>query len=205
MVNIDSMKTRELILRRFDSLAFLRASHEIVKYKPEFYDENGVYQKDEWTNYSDIGEVYEGRIVTRDDYLDVENRFIDITRAILAAAGCSYITLGYVEARRRKGLREGMRVRVQEIDPFLRLALRGKAFIVFVNRSKGVQFDFSNDVLYMHLNCRVPDNELRTIVESRSLYLDPRVKRVVTVSDDLDVETVEYEWGYEDGLDGLRD
>ena len=178
------MRIRDLILRRFDSLAFQRASHEIVKYKPEYYDENGVYQKEEWTNYSDIGEMYEGRIVTMADYLDVENRFIDITRAILEAAGCSYITLGYVEARRRKGLKEGMRVRVQEIDSFLRLALRGKAYIVFINRSKGVQFDFSNDVLYMHLNCPIPDNELRTIVESRGLYLDPRVKRVVTVSDD---------------------
>lgn len=178
------MKNRELILRRFDSLAFQRASHEIVKYKPEYYDENGEYPKDEWTNYSDIGKVYEGKIVTMADYLDVENRFIDITRAILEAAGCSFITLGYVEARRRKGLKEGMRVRVQEIDSFLRLVLRGKAYIVFINRSKGVQFDFSNDVLYMHLNCRIPDNELRAIVESRGLYLDPRVKRIVLINDD---------------------
>lgn len=186
------MKLRDLILRRSDSLRFLKASHEIVKYEPQYYDENGAYQKDEWTCFSDVGKEYEGKVVTMEDYLDVENRFINITRAILEASGCKYITLGYMEARRRKGLKEGMRVRVQDIDPFLRFALRGKAYIVFINKSKGVQFDFSEDFLYMHLNCRIPDDELRAIVESRGLYLDPRAKRVAICHDDsIDIYTFE--------------
>ena len=178
------MNLKDLILRRTDSLRFLRATHEIVKYEPRYYDENGAYQKDEWTCFSDVGKEYEGKVVTMEDYLDVENRFINITRAILEASGCKYITLGYMEARRRKGLKEGMRVRVQDIDPFLRFALRGKAYIVFINKSKNIQFDFDNDVLYMNLNCRIPNDELRAIVESRGLYLDPRVKRVVICHDD---------------------
>lgn len=40
---------RDLILRRLNNLRFLKASHEIVKYGPQYYDENGAYQKDEWT------------------------------------------------------------------------------------------------------------------------------------------------------------
>ena len=181
---------RDLILRRLNNLRFLKASHEIVKYGPQYYDENGAYQKDEWTCFSDVGKECEGKVVKMEDYLDVENRFIDITRAILEAAGCSYVTLGYVEAWRQKELKEGMRVRIQEIDPFLRLVLRGKAYIVFINRSKGIQFDFSEDVLYMHLNCRLPNDELRTIVESHGLYLDPRVKRVEICHDDcIDIYT----------------
>ena len=183
-----SMKQRDLILRRFNSFRFKQAAHEIVKYEPQYYDENGVYQKDEWTYYGDIGKEYEGRVVTMEDYLDVENRFIDITRTILETAGCTYITLGYVEvlgkrrsieAMRRMGLKEGMRIRVEKIDSYLRMSLRGEAFIVFINSRKGVQFDFSEDVLYMHLYCRIPEEELRTIVETRGLYLDPRVKVIV--------------------------
>ena len=49
------MKQKDLILKRFDNLNFLKASHEIVKYSPEYYDENGVYQRNEWTAFSDIG------------------------------------------------------------------------------------------------------------------------------------------------------
>ena len=186
------MKQRELITRRFDSFRFKKASHEIVKYEPQYYDENGAYQKDEWTCFFDIGKEYEGKVVTMEDYLDVENRFIAVTRAILEAAGCTYVTLGYVEAIRGKRVKEGMRVRVQKIDHYIRLVLRGKVWIVFINSSKGVQFDFSEDVMYMHLFCRIPDEQLREIVESRGLYLDPRVKKVVMCYDDrIEIYTFE--------------
>ena len=178
------MKQKELILRRFNSFRFKKASHEIVKYKPEFYDDNGVYQKDEWTSYYDVGKEYDGKVVSLEEYLDIENRFISITRAVLESAGCTFVTLGYIESRRKKGLKEGMRVRVDKIAPYLRMALQGKAFIVFINRDKGIQFDFSEDVLYMHLNCRIPEEELRNIVESRGLYLDPRGKVIVLWKDD---------------------
>jgi hypothetical protein len=170
------VKQRDIILNRFDSLRFARASHEIVKYRPEFYDEKGHYQKDEWTSFSDVGKEYEGRIVTMEEYLEIENRFISITHVILEEAGCKYVTLGYIENSRRKKVKEGMRVSTSEIDYYLRLALRGKVFIVFINSSKGIQFDWSEDYLYMHLYCRIPEDRLREIVESRGLYLDPRSK-----------------------------
>ena len=169
-------KQSDIILNRFDSLRFARASHEIVKYRPEFYDEKGRYQKDEWTSFSDVGKEYEGRIVTMEEYTEIENRFISITHAILEEAGCKYITLGYVYKSHHKRVKEGMRVSASEIDYYLRLALRGKVFIVFINSSRGIQFDWSEDYLYMHLFCRIPDDRLREIVESRGLYLDPRSK-----------------------------
>ncbi|MBQ3207619.1 MAG: hypothetical protein IJN30_00090 [Bacteroidales bacterium] len=185
------MKQKELILKRFDNLNFLKASHEIVKYSPEYYDENGVYQRNEWTAFSDIGKEYEGKVVTKEDYLDVENRFIDITQSILKAAGCTYITLGYIYSR-RKNLKEGKRVRISDIAPYIRLALRGKAYIVFINSKRNIQFDFSEDYLYMHLYCRISDSQLNSIVESRGLYLDPRVKRVIMFDDDNDELNIHY-------------
>ena len=178
------MKQRELITRRFDSLSFQKASHEIVKYEPQYYDDNGVYQKDEWTCFFDIGKEYEGKVVTMEDYLDIENRFIAVTRAILEAAGCTFVTIGYVEAIRGKRVKEGIRIRVQQIDHYIRLVLRGKMWIVFINSSRGVQFDFNEDVMYMHLFCRLPDEQLREIVESRGLYLDPRTRRIEICRDD---------------------
>ena len=54
------MRQKEIISRRLNNLEFLKESHEIVKYAPQYYDENGAYQKDEWTCFSDIGKEYEG-------------------------------------------------------------------------------------------------------------------------------------------------
>ena len=127
-------------------------------------------------SFDDVGRVYGGKVVTIDDYLEIENRFIEITHAILEESGCKFVTLGYVENYRRKAVKEGKRVHVSHLDYYLRMALRGEAFIVFINRSRGVQFDWSSDCLYMHLYCRIPLNRLRSIVESRGLFLDPRSK-----------------------------
>ncbi len=82
-------------------------------------------------------------------------------------------------------MKEGIRIRVQQIDHYIRLVLRGKMWIVFINRSRGVQFDFNEDVMYMHLFCRLPDEQLREIVESRGLDLDPRTRRIEICRDDI--------------------
>ena len=45
--------------------------HEIVKYCPENYDENGAYKANEWTSFSDIGKSYDGKVFTLENYLRV--------------------------------------------------------------------------------------------------------------------------------------
>ena len=44
--------------------------HEIVKYPPQNYI-NGIYEKDEWTDYSDIGKVFDDKLFTLEEYLSV--------------------------------------------------------------------------------------------------------------------------------------
>ena len=50
--------------------------YRIVKYNP-IYRENGIYQKDEWTEYSDIGQTFDGELFTEQEYLKVEQNYID--------------------------------------------------------------------------------------------------------------------------------
>ena len=64
--------------------------------------------------------------------------------------------------------------------------------LVFPGNGKRFAGDFDEDVMYMHLFCRIPDEQLREIVESRGLYLDPRVKKVVMCYDDrIEIYTFE--------------
>ena len=64
--------------------------------------------------------------------------------------------------------------------------------IIFINSKRNIQFDFSEDYLYMHLYCRISDSQLNSIVESRGLYLDPRVKRVIMFDYDNDELNIYY-------------
>ena len=50
--------------------------YKISKYNPKNY-KDGAYQLDEWTDFSDIGKVFESGIFTMEEYLKVEKNYID--------------------------------------------------------------------------------------------------------------------------------
>jgi hypothetical protein len=49
----------------------------ITKYDPKNRNLNGSYLKKEWTSYSDIGKIFENNQFTVEDYLKIENAYID--------------------------------------------------------------------------------------------------------------------------------
>ena len=61
----------------------------ITKYNPLLRDELGNYTKNEWTSFSDIGKSYEDRTFISDDYLRIENKYIN---AILWFMDCMQIS-----------------------------------------------------------------------------------------------------------------
>ena len=67
----------------------------IVRYNPKYYDTQGVYTKDEWTDFSDVGREFEGKRLSIEEYLVVENNFIAFVRECVELVGCKY--LGFTE------------------------------------------------------------------------------------------------------------
>ena len=50
--------------------------YRITKYNPDFRDEDGVFEGEDWTSISDVGKNFSGRILTFEEYLSVENKYI---------------------------------------------------------------------------------------------------------------------------------
>ena len=48
----------------------------ISKYNPK-YRVNGAYVKEEWTDYSDIGNIFDGHVFTFEDYLKMELNYLN--------------------------------------------------------------------------------------------------------------------------------
>jgi hypothetical protein len=46
-----------------------------TKYNPEFRNDQGYYLKEEWTAVSDIGKVFDGKVLTETDYIEDEKRY----------------------------------------------------------------------------------------------------------------------------------
>ena len=177
--------------------------HEIVKYKPENYNEDGVYTVDEWTHISDVGRVFNGHIFTIEEYLVTEDRYASVVISLMKAHNCQYIIIGnllYCETKREKMNREkemlsdpysyhnipllptlrtirlGERIHIsnrKRIEDAVRLNLRGYIYVYLMNRKQNLIIDFGYD-LYMLLKSRLSKDSLRKIVVKEGLYLDPR-------------------------------
>ena len=58
---------------------------QITKYDPENRDATGVYLKNEWTDYGEVGRTFDGKKLTFAEYLEVEAKYI---QAVLLFMEC---------------------------------------------------------------------------------------------------------------------
>ncbi len=170
--------------------------HEIVKYNPKFY-KNGIYINDEWVSMSEIGNIYNGKRFTIEEYLAVEQKYIDTILSIMQRLKCKYLIIDYIEIDKTDlinnirlskfpkqdlplinhiyNLETKNRIYYTKISPIIKLALRDYIYVIFSNNTHKLQFDISYN-LYLNINCNLEFNELKNIVTKNGLFLDPRNK-----------------------------
>lgn len=75
--------------------------YRVTKYNPQLRNARGIYLKsleEEWTSYSDVGKVFEGKKLTYQDYIAVEDSYI---QAIILFMNCLQIDSLTVESLER--------------------------------------------------------------------------------------------------------
>lgn len=58
-------------------------SWRITKYNPNFRDHNDVYNMNDWTSFGDVGKNFDGKILTFNEYIAVENAYINAVLAFM--------------------------------------------------------------------------------------------------------------------------
>lgn len=71
--------------------------YRVAKYDPAFRDREGRYLREEWTSVSDIGRLFGGVVLTREDYQRVENDHVEAALAFLREADCGSLLAVGVE------------------------------------------------------------------------------------------------------------
>lgn len=142
----------------------------VTKYDPKKRNAQGYYLWDEWTEYSDIGKIYQGREVTITEYLDVEERYLAYIEAFLWALNvkemaiyCLWIDKNNNDALKRLGgepllpfekIQEGGVLEGDEVLACVRSVLRGQIWCKLLG-AKGSYLHFGYD-FYMYLGCDEP-------------------------------------------------
>ena len=185
---------RDRVFKRMNSTnlnsPFIKYGYEIVKYQPQYY-KDGVYTKNEWISVSDIGESFDGEVLTKEEYLMVESAYVDTVKELVEVSGVKFLTIVGPDTtfypRRTKAcnkenkamyqvvssLKEGQRIAVSKIDTVLKACLRELFWCALVNEAKKMQVDVGYDY-YLHFHSRLPEETISKIARSHGLYCNPR-------------------------------
>jgi hypothetical protein len=98
---------------------------QITKYDNALF-EDGVYQRQEWTSFFDIGRKFYDGVLTEEAYLTVENRYLDAAQFFAQRCPPSSLKISYLENRERHNFSVGQNLSIGQLRLFLQLCLRDK-------------------------------------------------------------------------------
>lgn len=88
----------------------------VTKYNPLFRDANGNYLVEEWSSFGDVGNDFNGINFTIEEYLQIEQKYIDSIIVILNASDCSGVVIRNIEKHSSEGLLNNLLVMYETLN-----------------------------------------------------------------------------------------
>ena len=158
---------------------------QITKYDPQNRDADGVYLKDEWTGYGDIGRIFEGKVLTLEDYVKAEEMYI---KAVLFFMKCldidtlKVISLEQYGKSPKSVTAEGVRIKnntfyaKEKIAFIIKSILRCKFWCMFESENIRIRFDYN---YYMRLACTMPCTSTIAQIELLGLFVQESKRELI--------------------------
>lgn len=146
--------------------------YAISKYDPA-YRIDGIYTKEEWTDYSDIGRIVGGHLLTKAEYLAVESRYLSAVSEVLDLLGIDQMELQHPEMHgSMRWLRRVLKLYPRTRDragilSFLRGCLRNKYWGELHHPALTI---FTGYDYYLAIICDLSEETIERIVSKNRLY-----------------------------------
>ena len=169
--------------------------YRISKYDPQYRDSNDVYTKEEWTDFSDIGKVFENKEFLYSEYRMVELKLILVIVNILIEKNINLLVIDSVERRakfrvtilhvlKKASLKEkvyfnlmkykkGHIISIAEMFLFCQLILRNCIWCSFkgISQLDTVVIECGWDY-YVHIDCDTISNETIEYANRMGIYIE---------------------------------
>lgn len=157
-------------------------SWKITKYDP-LLRRNGIYQREEWTSFYDIGEVIDGKKVSFSEYYQIESAYVHAVLTIMDFLNLSELQMKGLEKYNTnlemKPYPELLKllhtayddriVQKGEIGPIMRLILRESIWCKLENDRMFVHFGYD---YYMYVGSQVLCSEVMNQFHSHGLFVE---------------------------------
>ncbi len=147
-------------------------TYRVCKYNPKYRSKSGVYLKDEWTDYSDIGSEFEGKTFTEAEYLTVEQNYIVCITDILNELNIDSLQIQRLEKGNTNTWENGQRISKESLVSLIRDCLRNDCWCQLADINFYLHFGYD---YYIYVGCELSTTEIEEICNRNNLYCDVRV------------------------------
>lgn len=164
-------------------------SWRVTKYNPKYRDEEDVYHNDEWTSCHDIGKLFNGNEFTANDYLAIENAYINAVLSFMQNINVTSFkvkclekyndnivsqntTLVYTNEMIKLyvELHENSILGVDNIQNLCRLLLREQLWCKLENDNRMfVHFGYD---YYMYIGCLLKPENITDLIQGTGLFME---------------------------------
>ncbi len=168
--------------------------YRITKYNPFFRDIDGRYTKSEWTSYSDIGKYYYDQRFEIEDYLAIEQKYINSLMLVLNEEKISTLKVMELEKRRTleqiekfmqsknllisdegksifSSIKNGDLIDIKNIPHLIQLLLREILWCRLMSPLHNMIVEFGYDY-YMYVNCDGINMELKSKIQDTGMFVE---------------------------------
>ena len=156
----------------------------ITKYNPKNRDFNGVYLKEEWTCYSEVGDIICGRVFTFEEYLEIENAYVSAIILFMECNNLENLQVTNLEKNIKlkqdvhlneemialfNEAKEGLILNKDAIKLLARLVLREKLWCKLESKNIFVHFGWD---YYMYIGSSSKCKESIRIIHQNELFVE---------------------------------
>lgn len=139
----------------------------ICKYDPQ-YRVNGIYTRNEWTGDGDIGKTFVDGILTREEYEDTLNRYVQCAMDILKRDRIVRMTVSDIETYFVNVVwKEGEVVEQDQLPVIISDCLHDKYWCRLSGEESFVHFGYD---LYMYIGCNIALDKIKAICAQYNMF-----------------------------------
>lgn len=140
--------------------------YRISKYDHK-YRVGAKYLRNEWTDYSDIGKVFENRVLTEQEYFFVEQNYISCIVNILQTAGIESLSVKALEEYTTVVWQNNQWLLIEDLSSIFRDCLRNKCWCRLENNNTYVHFGYD---YYVYVGVDLPFEKVTEICQKHNLF-----------------------------------
>ena len=144
-------------------------SYRICKYNPQYREKDGTYTIDEWTEFSDIGKIFCGKMLTDAEYFQIENNYISCIISILKKNNLLALRIDNLENYRNVAWENEESVPINMLSHLLRDCLINNCWCKLSGADFYVHFGYD---FYIYIGCLLPPSEVTLICFDNNLFCE---------------------------------